>query len=101
MVLIGFLAFLDPPKPSAAEAIKQLHEYGVEVKILSGDNDIVVKSIGQQVGIDTSYSLTGPDIENMDEATLKERVKTTTCFSKLTPLQKHRLFPSYRNRRIP
>jgi Mg2+-importing ATPase len=88
MVLIGFLAFLDPPKPSAAEAIKQLHEYGVEVKILSGDNDIVVKAIGRQVGIDTSYSLTGPDIENMDEATLKERVKTTTCFSKLTPLQK-------------
>ena len=88
MVLIGFLAFLDPPKPSAAEAIKQLHEYGVEVKILSGDNDIVVKSIGRQVGIDTSYSRTGPDIENMDEATLKERVKTTTCFSKLTPLQK-------------
>ena len=87
-VLIGFLAFLDPPKPSAAEAIKQLHEYGVEVKILSGDNDIVVKAIGRQVGIDTSYSLTGPDIENMDEATLKERVKTTTCFSKLTPLQK-------------
>lgn len=88
MVLIGFLAFLDPPKPSAAEAIKQLHEYGVEVKILSGDNDIVVKAIGRQVGIDTSYSLIGPDIENMDEATLKERVKTTTCFSKLTPLQK-------------
>ncbi len=88
MVLIGFLAFLDPPKPSAAEAIKQLHEYGVEVKILSGDNDIVVKAIGRQVGINTSYSLTGPDIENMDEATLKERVKTTTCFSKLTPLQK-------------
>jgi len=88
MVLIGFLAFLDPPKPSAAEAIKQLHEYGVEVKILSGDNDIVVKAIGRQVGIDTSYSLTGPDIENMDEAILKEQVKTTTCFSKLTPLQK-------------
>lgn len=88
MVLIGFLAFLDPPKPSAAEAIKQLHEYGVEVKILSGDNDIIVKAIGRQVGIDTSYSLTGPDIENMDEAILKERVKTTTCFSKLTPLQK-------------
>ena len=93
MVLIGFLAFLDPPKPSAAEAIKQLHEYGVEVKILSGDNDIVVKAIGRQVGIDTSYSLTGPDIENMDEATLKERVKTTTCFSKLTPLQKTQIIP--------
>ena len=88
MVLIGYLAFLDPPKPSAAEAIKQLHEHGVEVKVLSGDNDIVVKAIALQVGIDTGHSLTGPEIEMMDETALKEQVKTTTVFSKLTPLQK-------------
>ena len=44
--LIGYLAFLDPPKPSAAEAIEQLYAHGVAVKILSGDNDIVVKAIG-------------------------------------------------------
>lgn len=88
MVLIGYLAFLDPPKPSAAEAIRQLHEHGVEVKVLSGDNDIVVKAIALQVGIDTSCSLTGSDIETMDETVLKEQVKRTTVFSKLTPLQK-------------
>ena len=88
MVLIGYLAFLDPPKPSAAEAIEQLYAHGVAVKILSGDNDVVVKAIARQVGIDTSHFLTGIEIENMDETTLKEAVKDTTLFSKLTPLQK-------------
>lgn len=63
MVLIGYLAFLDPPKASAANAIRQLHEHGVEVKVLSGDNEAIVKTIGRQVGINTSHSLTGPDIE--------------------------------------
>lgn len=51
MVLIGYLAFLDPPKQSAASAIKQLHEHGIEIKILSGDNDAVVRTIARQVGI--------------------------------------------------
>ena len=51
MVLIGYLAFLDPPKESAAEAIRQLHEAGVEVKVLSGDNDAVVSTIAKQVGV--------------------------------------------------
>ncbi|MDE5625324.1 MAG: HAD-IC family P-type ATPase, partial [Muribaculaceae bacterium] len=61
MVLIGYLAFLDPPKESAANAIRQLHENGVEVKILSGDNDAVVQTIARQVGIDVSKALTGPE----------------------------------------
>ena len=59
MVLIGYLAFLDPPKPSATEAIEQLYVHGVAVKILSGDNDTVVKAIARQVWIDTGHSLTG------------------------------------------
>ena len=88
MVLIGYLAFLDPPKPSATEAIEQLYVHGVAVKILSGDNDTVVKAIARQVGIDTGHSLTGIEMEEMDETTLKEAVKDTTLFSKLTPLQK-------------
>ena len=88
MVLIGYLAFLDPPKPSAAEAIEQLYMHGVAVKILSGDNDTVVKAIARQVGIDIGHSLTGIEMEEMDETTLKETVKDTTLFSKLTPLQK-------------
>ena len=88
MVLIGYLAFLDSPKPSAAEAIEQLYMHGVAVKILSGDNDTVVKAIARQVGIDIGHSLTGIEMEEMDETTLKETVKDTTLFSKLTPLQK-------------
>lgn len=83
-MLIGYLAFLDPPKPSAAEAIEQLYMHGVAVKILSGDNDTVVKAIARQVGIDTGHSLTGIEMEEMDETTLKETVKDTTLFSKLT-----------------
>ena len=62
--------------------------HGVAVKILSGDNDTVVKAIARQVGIDTGHSHTGIEMEEMDETTLKEAVKDTTLFSKLTPLQK-------------
>jgi Mg2+-importing ATPase len=91
MVLIGYLAFLDPPKPSAADAIEKLHKHGVEVKILSGDNDVVVKAIARQVGIDTTHALTGPEIEEMDDLALRQAVLTTTLFSKLTPLQKSQI----------
>lgn len=91
MVLIGFLAFLDPPKPSAADAIRQLHGNGVEVKILSGDNDMTVRTIGRQVGIDTCHSLTGIEIENMSDDDLKPLLRNYKIFSKLTPLQKTRI----------
>lgn len=91
MVLIGFLAFLDPPKPSASEAIHQLHEYGVEVKILSGDNEAIVKTIGRQVGIDTACSITGMQIDSMTDEELKPIVARYTLFSKLAPLQKTRI----------
>lgn len=91
MVLIGYLAFLDPPKPSASEAIRQLRENGVEVKILSGDNDVIVKTIARQVGIDTSASLTGLVMEGMNDEELLPLVSRTTLFSKLTPLQKTRI----------
>jgi Mg2+-importing ATPase len=91
MVLIGFLAFLDPLKPSATAAIEQLHENGVEVKILSGDNDVIVRNIGRQVGIDTRLSITGMEIERMKDEELKPIVKKYKLFSKLTPLQKTRI----------
>lgn len=88
MVLIGFLAFLDPPKQSAANAIKQLHEHGIEVKILSGDNDSVVRTIARQVGIETNNALTGPQFSSMSDYERRKAVIETTVFSKLTPLQK-------------
>lgn len=88
MVLIGFLAFLDPPKQSAGSAINQLHEHGVEVKILSGDNDAVVRTIARQVGIDTRNAVTGVEFAAMSDEERKKAVEKTTVFSKLTPLQK-------------
>lgn len=88
MVLIGYLAFLDPPKPSAASAIRRLHEHGIEVKILSGDNDAVVQTIARQVGIDTSCAVSGPELERMDAAELRKAVLRTKVFARLTPDQK-------------
>ena len=88
MVLIGFLAFLDPPKQSAANAIRQLHEHGIEVKILSGDNDSVVRTIARQVGIETNNALIGPQFSSMSDDEQRKAVIETTVFSKLTPLQK-------------
>lgn len=88
MVLIGYLAFLDPPKPSAKDAIKALDQYGVEVKVLSGDNDLITQTVCLQVGIDTSHILLGSDIENMGDEDLRKAVIKTNIFAKLSPLQK-------------
>jgi Mg2+-importing ATPase len=91
MVLIGYLAFLDPPKPSTAKAIQTLREHGVEVKVLSGDNDIVTTTICRQVGIDTKHILLGVEVEEMTDEELEEKAKTTNIFAKLTPMQKVRI----------
>ncbi len=88
MVLIGYLAFLDPPKESAAMAINSLKEYGVEVKILSGDNDEVVRTIARQVGIDTSAQVSGSEFAAMNDEEKKRTVAVSNIFSKLTPIQK-------------
>ncbi len=88
MVLIGYLAFLDPPKQSAANAVRRLHEHGIEVKVLSGDNEAVVRTISRQVGIDTTRSVTGPALEAMDAAEKRLAVQRATIFSRLTPMQK-------------
>lgn len=87
MVLIGFLAFLDPPKPSAASAIRQLQNYGIEVKVLSGDNDAVVRTVARQVGI-TGKALTGRELEELEGEELRRAVQEASVFSKVTPLQK-------------
>ena len=91
MVLIGYLAFLDPPKPSATEAIRTLHDNGVQVKILSGDNDAIVRTIGRQVGIDSEFAMTGQEVESLSDEYLRKVLPHYTLFSKLTPLQKTRI----------
>jgi len=91
MVLIGFLAFLDPPKDSAQNAIQQLHTHGVEVKVLSGDNQAVVTAICRHVGVDVTHALNGGEIETMTDMELSARIGEVKVFAKLTPMQKARI----------
>ena len=96
MVLIGYLAFLDPPKESAAEAIAALHEYGVTVKVLTGDNDAVTRSVCKQVGLNADTILLGADVEAMNDAKLKKAVEKVNIFAKLSPQQKARIVTALR-----
>ena len=91
MVLIGYLAFLDPPKLSTRDAIAALHEHGVEVKILTGDNEKVSKTICKMVGLDVSRVVTGDQVEDMDDESLARTAETTTVFARLAPTQKSRI----------
>lgn len=96
MVLIGYLAFLDPPKESTAAAIKALAEYGVTTKILTGDNDKITKTICKQVGLKIDNLLLGSDVEKMGEKELKKAVEKTTVFAKLSPDQKCKIIAALR-----
>ena len=91
MVLMGYLAFLDPPKESTAEAIKALKAHGVTTKILTGDNDKVTRTICKQVGLEVRNMLLGSDLERMSDAELARAAETTEVFAKLTPDQKARI----------
>lgn len=91
MILTGYLAFLDPPKPSAAPAIKALLEHGVKTKILTGDNEKVTQAICEKVGLDVEHILLGADIDRMSEQELAEVVESVTVFAKLSPDQKARI----------
>lgn len=88
MILIGFVAFLDPPKESAKRAIASLNHHGVKVKVITGDNDVISHTVCAQVGIDTKHTLLGEQIESMSEAELKVAVEKVTLFAKTTPIQK-------------
>jgi P-type Mg2+ transporter len=91
LILKGYVAFLDPPKDTAAAAIRALNTHGVEVKILTGDNELVSKKICREVGIDTEQVLIGKEIEPMSDSELGERVGRTTLFAHLTPGHKRRI----------
>jgi len=97
MAFIGCLAFLDPPKESAEKAITALSEYGVSVKVLTGDNDGVTRAVCSSVGIDAGHILLGSEIEAMDDEALKKAAEETGIFAKLSPSQKARIVRALRN----
>ena len=91
MVLIGYLAFLDPPKSTTEEAIRVLGEHGVAAKVLTGDNDRVTRCICRQVKFGIDRLLLGSEIEHMDDGELAAAVEKTNVFAKLSPQQKARI----------
>jgi Mg2+-importing ATPase len=91
LILLGFLSFLDPPKESAAEALKRLHGLNVDVKILTGDNEIITAYICKQVGMPVEHLLLGAQIEAMNEEQLGEAVSATSVFARLVPAHKERI----------
>jgi len=94
LTAVGCLAFLDPPKDSAATAIAALHHHGVEVKVITGDNEAVTRKICREVGLDVQHSAQGKHIEPLNDEELDALVKRATVFAKMSPLQKARVVKS-------
>jgi Mg2+-importing ATPase len=91
LVLKGYVAFLDPPKRTAAAAIEALHKHGVGVKILTGDNDLISRKVCGDVGLLPDPMLLGDDVEKMSDAELADAAEKTTLFARLSPAHKQRI----------
>ncbi|WP_248797643.1 magnesium-translocating P-type ATPase [Pseudomonas sp. MWU13-2105] len=96
LVLVGIIAFLDPPKESAAPALKALAAHGIRVKVLSGDNAAVTAHVCAQVGLPSTPILLGAQVEAMDDAALQVAAEQHDVFSKLAPLHKERIVRALR-----
>ncbi|MBN1869356.1 MAG: magnesium-translocating P-type ATPase [Candidatus Omnitrophica bacterium] len=91
LILKGYIAFLDPPKPTAKKTIETLKSLGIDFKVLTGDNELVTKKICSEVGLDIKGFASGEQVEKAGDMELRELVKTTTVFARLSPLQKGRV----------
>jgi Mg2+-importing ATPase len=94
LVLLGFIAFLDPPKETAAKAIRLLESHGVAVKILTGDNDVVTRRICREVDLKVTRVLLGSDVDALSDEDLSQAVQEAQVFAKLSPTQKARIVES-------
>ena len=91
LVLRGYVAFLDPPKNTAARALAALHKHGVAVKILTGDNQLISRKVCKDVGLEADPMLLGGDVEKMSDAELAEAAEKATLFARLSPAHKERV----------
>lgn len=101
LILKGYIAFLDPPRPTAKRAIAGLQKLGIQFKVLTGDNELVTKKICSEVGLDVKGLVTGEKVDKFNDNELQELVETTTVFARLSPLQKERVIHAlHENRHI-
>ncbi|MGD0043189.1 MAG: magnesium-translocating P-type ATPase, partial [Isosphaeraceae bacterium] len=91
LVLTGYLAFLDPPKDTAAKAITVLRQQGITVKVLTGDNDLVTRKVCTEVGINAEKIVLGSQVETLSDPQLAEAVEATDVFARLSPAHKQRI----------
>jgi len=91
LILAGFLSFSDPPLPDAAEVLAALKQDGVEIKVISGDNDRVTSHVCAQVGIDPGQIVTGEDLDRMTDPALSHVVEEAHIFARISPVQKNRI----------
>lgn len=98
LILLGYMAFLDPPKDTAPQALGKLKDHNVSVKILTGDNDAVTVSICEKVGLPVDNILLGSSIEGMSEQELGEIAESITVFAKLSPSHKERIIRALKAR---
>jgi Mg2+-importing ATPase len=98
LVLKGYVAFLDPPKHTAATAIEALRKHGVAVKILTGDNDLISRKICKDVGLLADPMLLGDAVEKMSDTELAVAAETTTLFARLSPAHKQRIVRALRGK---
>ncbi len=98
LVLAGFLAFSDPILPDTIAALGELKRDGVNVKILTGDNELVARHVCEQVGLDASHVVLGEELQKTDNAALGALIENTTVFARVSPAQKHRIILELRAR---
>lgn len=96
LVLLGYVAFLDPPKETSAEAIAALQQHGITVKVLTGDNEVVARTICEQVGLSVDDLVTGAEVERMDDEALRDVARLSSVFARLTPSHKERVIRALR-----
>ncbi len=96
LTLAGFLTFVDRPKDDAASALARLRRLDVTVKVITGDNDRVAQKVCRDIGLEVQGTLTGPEIERMDDEQLAAVIEQTTIFARVTPEQKSRIIKSQR-----
>jgi Mg2+-importing ATPase len=98
LTFVGFLSFIDPPKHSVRPAVQLLEERGVEIKILTGDSELVTKKVCEELHIPIEGILLGNDIDRLDDGALSHVVDTTTIFARLNPESKKRVIAALRVR---
>jgi P-type Mg2+ transporter len=98
LILLGYIAFLDPPKGSAAKALASLKQFGVTTKILTGDNALVTRKICRDVGLDEQEVITGDKLLGLDETQLGELAEKNNVFARLSPFQKEHLITALQKR---